>query len=207
MSGESDVEEERAAVGCLVLAAGAGRRFGRGGPKQLAALAGRPLLEHVLEQAAATPVDRIVAVLGASAAEITAAVNLHGAEPLVCATWSEGIAAPLRFGIAALADCAAAVVMLGDQPLVGADAVERVLAGRNAGRDAVRATYGGRPGHPVLIERRLFGAIAGLDGDIGARALLVGARTHEVACDDVADPLDVDSPADLLAAEQALAPY
>ena len=52
-------------IGCLVLAAGAGSRFG--GPKQLAPLAGRPLLEHALRAAAAAPVDRVVVVLAARA--------------------------------------------------------------------------------------------------------------------------------------------
>lgn len=191
-------------IGCVVLAAGAGRRFGGG--KQLAPLAGRPLLEHALEQAAAAPVDRVVVVLGDGGAEIAAALNLHDAEPLVCDGWAEGMAAPLRSGIAALDDCAAALILLGDQPLVGVAAIERVLAGRAPGSDAVRATYGGRPGHPVLIERRLFAAIAGLRGDTGARELLAAARTRELPCDDVADPLDVDSVADLRAAEQALSP-
>lgn len=190
-----------AGVGCLVLAAGAGRRFG--GRKQLARLAGRPLLEHALANAAVAPVDRVVAVLGSGAAEITAEVALHGAEPLVCEGWEEGMAASLRDGIAALADCEAAVVLLGDQPFVGAEAVERVLASRGPEWDAVRATYRGDPGHPVLIEQRLFTAVAGLRGGAGARSVLAAERTREVPCDDVADPLDVDSVADLRAAEQA----
>lgn len=189
-------------IGCVVLAAGAGRRFGGG--KQLAPLAGRPLLEHALAQAAAAPVDRVVVVLGDGGSQIAATVNLHGAEPLTCDGWAEGMAAPLRAGIAALEGCAAAVILLGDQPLVTAAAVERVLAGRGVGWDAVRASYGGRPGHPVVAERTMFGAIAGLRGDLGARELLAAARTRTVPCDDIADPLDVDSTADLRAAEQAL---
>ncbi len=191
-------------VGCLVLAAGAGRRFGAA--KQLAPLGGRPLLEHALAHAAAAPsIDRTVVILGAGGSEIAARIDLHGAEPLLCAGWEEGMAAPLRKGIAALGDHGAALILLGDQPLIGVAAIERVLAGRGAGWDAVRASYGGRPGHPVLIERRLFAAIAELEGDVGARELLAAARTRELPCDDIADPLDVDSPADLQLAEQALA--
>lgn len=203
MSGDV-VEPEPGTVGCVVLAAGAGRRFGPG-PKQLAPLAGRPLLEHALVHAAAAPADRVVVMLGAEAAAITAAINLQGAEPLVCTDWTEGMSAPLRTGIVALNDCAAIVVMLGDQPLVGAAAVARVLAARNVDHDAVRASYAGDPGHPVLLERPLFAAIARLKGDAGARSLLAGSRVRVVPCDDIADPLDVDTPADLRAAEQAFA--
>ena len=191
------------AIGCLVLAAGAGRRFG--GCKQLAPLAGRPLLEHALANATATGVDRIHVVLGAHAEEILARIDRHGVSPLLCADSEQGMSAPLRAGIAAVADCEAAVVLLGDQPLVTAAAVDRVLDARRHDRDAVRATYGGNPGHPVVLEDRLFASVAELEGDIGARALLGGAQVLEVPCDDIADPLDVDSPSDLRIAEHRLA--
>jgi CTP:molybdopterin cytidylyltransferase MocA len=190
-------------IGCLVLAAGAASRFG--GRKQLAPLAGRPLLEHALASAAAASVDRVHVVLGANADAILATIDRHGVVPLVCADWELGMSAPLRAGIAAVADCEAAVVLLGDQPLVTAAAIDRVLAARNPGNDAIRATYSGNPGHPVVLEHRLFDAVAELEGDAGARGLLGGTRVLEVPCDDVADPLDVDHPADLRAAEQALA--
>jgi len=195
----------RDSVACLVLAAGGGRRFGRGGPKQLAPLAGRPLIEHVLAHAGAAAVGRVIVVLGAGADAIHERIALHGAELVVCRAWEEGMSAPLKAGIAAVAGCDAAVVLLGDQPLITAAAIDRVVAARRRDRDAVRATYGGRPGHPVVLERGLFAAIGRLEGDAGARSLLAAGRTVAVPCEDVADPLDVDSPADLRAAERALA--
>lgn len=89
---------------------------------------------------------------------------------------------------------------LGDQPRVSAAAIEQVVAAWNGESDAVRATFGGAPGHPVLLARRLFGAIASLRGDAGARKLLTSADVVEVACDhDVV--LDVDTPARLRMAE------
>lgn len=202
----SDGEAPRGQVACLVLAAGAGRRFGPAGPKQLALLHGRPLLERVLAEAGASAVDRVVVVLGDQAGPIIDRLDLHGATPIVCDSWREGMSAALREGVAAVADCDAAVIMLGDQPLITAAAVDRVLAARRIGTDATRASYGGRPGHPVVLERRLFAAIAGLAGDAGARSLLGSRRVSAVPCDDVAVPLDVDSPADLRLAEQAPAP-
>jgi molybdenum cofactor cytidylyltransferase len=179
----------------LVLAAGSGERFG--GAKQLAPLDGRPLLEHVLVAMAAAPLDRVVVVLGARAEEVRAAVPLHGADPVVCEGWAEGIGASLRAGVDALADCEAIVVALGDQPRLAPEAVERVIAGRAADADAVRATYGGVPGHPVLVERALFPRLREVRGDEGARALLDGVAVREVACDGLGSPLDVDTPAEL----------
>ncbi len=184
----------------LVLAAGAGRRFGA--PKQLAPLAGRPLLEHALAAVAAAPgLTRVVVALGAHADEILARVDLHGAEPLVVADWGEGQAASLRAGVAALAGEADAVlVTLGDQPRLDAATIARVLGAWDGAAPAVRATYDGRPGHPVLLARALFGAVAELRGDAGARALLARPDVVEVACD-AAAVIDVDTPEQLAALE------
>lgn len=195
----------RDSVACLVLAAGGGRRFGRGGPKQLAPLAGRPLIEHVLTHADAAAVARVVVVLGAEADAVQGRIDPHGADLVVCGSWEEGMSAGLKAGIASVAGCDAAVILLGDQPLITAAAIDRVVAARRPDRDAVRATYHGRPGHPVVLEQGLFAAIDRLEGDAGARSLLAAGRIVTVPCEDVADPLDVDSPADLRAAERALA--
>jgi CTP:molybdopterin cytidylyltransferase MocA len=181
-------------IGGLILAAGAATRFGA--PKQLAELDGMPLLEHSLRTMTASPVGRVVLVLGSGADEIAQAVDLHGADPLVCARWEEGQSASLACGLAELADCEAVVVTLGDQPRVSPDAIRRVIAARN-GAAAVRATYGGNPGHPVLLERELFGALRNVTGDKGARNLLLSVQVLDVPCDDLGGGEDVDTPAEL----------
>jgi molybdenum cofactor cytidylyltransferase len=186
-------------VGCVVLAGGEGRRFG--GPKQLANLAGRPLLEHALSAAANAPVGRVVVVLGANEEAVRSRVELHGARPVVCGSWRDGMAESLKAGIEHLRDLAAVAVMLGDQPLVTSAAIARVLAARGDGAPAVRATYAGVPGHPVVLERSLFSRVMALEGDVGAREILEGVAVRAVACDDVGDPADVDSAADLAALE------
>ena len=114
-------------IGAVVLAAGEGSRFG--GPKHLAELDGRPLLEHVLIALAAVPaVERIVLVLGARADEIRARVDLHGAEVVIADDWAEGQAASLRAGLTALDDTDGALILLGDQPGMTPAAIEAVLA-------------------------------------------------------------------------------
>jgi CTP:molybdopterin cytidylyltransferase MocA len=179
-----------------VLAAGAGERFG--GRKQLAPLAGRPLLEHVLAAMEAAPLDRVVVVLGAYADEVGAAVPLHGAEPVVATDWREGMGASLRAGAEALGDrCDAIVIALGDQPLLAPEAVARVVDARNGEALAVRATYAGVPGHPVLVERPMFERLRALTGDEGARGLLREVAVRDVACDGLGSPNDVDARADI----------
>jgi CTP:molybdopterin cytidylyltransferase MocA len=179
----------------IVLAAGAGTRFGGG--KQLAQLHGRPLLEYAVRTMTASPVTRVLVVLGSGADEVVAAVNLHGADTLVCERWAEGQAASLASALAELQDCEAVVVTLGDQPRISPDAIRRVIAARGDGAAAVRATYKGEPGHPVLLEHSLFERLRNMTGDHGARNLLLSVQTREVPCDDLGGGEDVDTPAQL----------
>jgi molybdenum cofactor cytidylyltransferase len=181
-------------IGGLVLAAGASTRFGA--QKQLAELDGVPLLEHSLRVMSAAPVDRVVVVLGSAADEIASTVNLHGADPIVCARWEEGQSASLACGLAELAGCEAVVVTLGDQPRVSRAAIVRVIEGRN-GASAIRATYNGTPGHPVLLEQSLFEALRDVSGDKGARNLLLSVPVRDIPCDDLGGGEDVDTRAEL----------
>jgi CTP:molybdopterin cytidylyltransferase MocA len=192
-------------IGGLVLAAGGSSRFG-GRPKQLASLGGRPMLEHVLIAMEAAPLDRVAVVLGSHAGEVREAVPLHGAEAVVCEDWATGMGASLRAGVSALSDCEAVAVALGDQPLLSSEAVARVVSQRGADELAVRATYGGVPGHPVLLERTLLARVGELNGDAGARELLHGVPIREVACDGLGSPDDIDTP-EALAALQASAAH
>jgi molybdenum cofactor cytidylyltransferase len=179
----------------LVLAAGAGTRFGSA--KQLADLDGRPMLEHSILAMVASPVGRVVVVLGSGAEEVLQRVDLHGADAVVCERWAEGQSASLACGLAELSGSEAVVVTLGDQPFVSPDAIRRVIAARGGDAAAVRATYHGEPGHPVLLERRLFERMRDVTGDHGARNLLISMRTREVPCDDLGGGQDVDTPAQL----------
>ena len=79
----------------------------------------------------------------------------------------------------------------------GSPAAKRYrLLGADGGlRDTpTRATYAGVDGHPVVLPRALFPAVAGLAGPAGARDLLAGAGTRRVEAGHLADPTDVDIP-------------
>jgi CTP:molybdopterin cytidylyltransferase MocA len=177
-------------IGAVVLAAGAGRRFADG-PKQLAEVDGRPLLEHAVR--AVRVLSPRVVVLGHAAEQVLAGVDLHGARSVRCEDWEEGQAASLRFGILALGDVDAAVIALGDMPGVTPAAVDAVVGAWDGEADAVRASYGGRRGHPVLLSRTLLDRAGELHGDEGFRSLLDRARVREVECGHLADPGDIDT--------------
>jgi CTP:molybdopterin cytidylyltransferase MocA len=110
--------------------------------------------------------------------------------------------ASLRAGVRALedTDVEALVVVLGDEPLLSAEAVRRVLGARGD-QPAVRATYSGTPVHPTLIERDLWPQLLALRGDHGAAGILGETGFAAVACDDLASPADIDTPDDLKALE------
>lgn len=190
-------------AGALVLAAGEGRRFG--GPKQLAELHGEPVLAHVLRAVAAVPaLAPVVLVLGARAEEIREALGLAlrpdrpdlaatGVRVVVAPDWAEGQSASLRAGVAALGDVDAALVLLGDQPLITAEVIAGTLAAADHEDDAVRAAYAGVPGHPVLLGRRVLDGVPGLHGDVGARELLAGFRVKTWEAGHLGDARDVDT--------------
>jgi molybdenum cofactor cytidylyltransferase len=175
-------------IGGLILAAGEGRRFG--GTKQLAPLDGRPLLEHAL--AAMKDVSPRVVVLGHAADKIRRGVNMHGASVVECEAWDEGQSASLRAGLAALPEVDAVVVVLGDQPGITPEAVAAIVTA-TGDEDAVRGTYDGTPGHPVLLRRPLLDRADELRGDTGFRDLLESATVREVEIGGLADPADIDT--------------
>jgi CTP:molybdopterin cytidylyltransferase MocA len=177
----------------LILAAGAGTRFGSGeGSKLLAELDGRPLLEHAIGALTAVEaVSRVVVVLGSRADQVLAQVAFGRAEPVVCRDWESGQAASLRCGLGALSGVDRVIVTLGDSPLVTPAVVARFV-GASPG---TRATYDGTPGHPVLLGPHHMSALLSLTGDRGARDLLRGGPTIE--CGELCSGRDVDTPEDL----------
>jgi molybdenum cofactor cytidylyltransferase len=180
------------AVGGIVLAAGGGSRFGA--TKQLAELRGRPLLSYAVESMLSVPaVWPVVVVLGHDAQAIMRAVDLHDADVVVCDSWRDGQSASLRAGIEALGDVDAAVITLGDQPRITPQVIAAVLDFDEDHHDAVRATYGGEPGHPVLLGRRLLARAGELEGDVGFRDLLHGRRVRRFEAGHLCDPVDIDT--------------
>lgn len=189
----------------LILAGGAGRRFGANalGGKLLADLAGAPVIRRVAERVAGTGFADVLVVTGADDTPIRAGLDDLPCRILHALGWAEGMAATLRTGIAALApDARGVCVFLGDMPLVPvALCAELAEAASDAGY-AARPRCEGQPGHPVAFTRAAFADLMMLTGDRGATALL-GQRPEAVAYVDTADSgalLDMDTPADLAAA-------
>lgn len=188
-------------VAGVLLAAGGGRRLG-GRPKALLEHRGRPLVEHALRALRNGGCGPLHVVLGAAADEVRARADLTGSAVTVNPGWEEGMGSSLRLGLAALAGTGAdaALIMLVDQPGIGAEAVARVRVAYRSRASLVAASYDGERGHPVLFGADRWADIAaGAVGDQGARAYL---REHRdaitlVECSDVAQAYDIDTAQDL----------
>jgi molybdenum cofactor cytidylyltransferase len=176
----------------IVLAAGAGTRFGGG--KLSAPLAGVPLIHHAIRAARAAPVAQVVVVASAG---LDIGV-WPGAPCVVRATIaSEALSASLQTGLAALDEIDGAFVFLGDMPRVPHHIADQLAKALGDNYAAV-PFHDGRAGHPVLLSARSFADVATITGDRGAGQLLKGRKdVARIDCDDPGILLDIDTRQDI----------
>lgn len=190
----------RPRVAAILLAAGASSRMG-GRDKLLETVEGVPMLRFAAQRLLASACDDVVCVLRPGA---DARADLLTDLAIQCAynpRADTGMASSIATGIAALGpEIDAALIMPADMPEIGEIDVDRVLAAFDPGegRAIVRATSpDGRGGHPVLFGRRFFEALAGLEGDRGARAVIAEHPDFvvDVVLPEEAALTDLDTPA------------
>jgi molybdenum cofactor cytidylyltransferase len=161
-------------VHAVVLAAGRSSRMG-GPNKLLAHFSGKPLIRQTVERVLASSVSGVGVVTGHQAARIREALGGLDIGIAHNPDFASGLSSSLKAGVAALAyDAAGALIVLGDMPGVSADDLDRLITAfrKAGGHSIVRATHDGKRGNPVLLPRALFGTVAQLEGDTGARHLI-----------------------------------
>jgi molybdenum cofactor cytidylyltransferase len=180
-------------VTVVLLAAGASRRLGE--PKQLLRLAGQTLVRRAALAALGSRAERVLVVTGARAAEVAAALDGLAVECVRCARWEAGLAASLRTGIeTALAHGDVSVLaLLADQPAVDSALLDALIAKHAAGAEIAACEYGGEPGVPALFAPHFARKLLALEGDRGAKALLVRERAHRALVPFPDGALDVDT--------------
>jgi molybdenum cofactor cytidylyltransferase len=183
-------------VAAVVLAAGQSSRFGAN--KLLADMGGQPMIRRsvaAMRQAA----DATIVVTGRDAGSIEAALEGLPVTFVHNPDFAEGLSTSLRAGISALTpDMDAALVALGDMPLVAPDAVRRLIAALNPAehRSICVPVFKGERGNPVLWSRQHFDALKQMTGDRGARVLFdqLTDEIVEVTMPDDAVLRDADTP-------------
>lgn len=180
----------------VILAAGSSSRLGRA--KQLLPLGDRPVLAHTLANALAASLDGVIVVLGHAAETIKAQIDFGAATVAINERYAEGQSTSLHAGVAALPpDAAAAIFILGDQPLIGPAVHAALLAAyRRTDAPIIQPSYDGQRGNPVLLARALFPELLQVTGDQGARNVI---RAH--AAEVVAVPIPGTTPTDDLDTE------
>lgn len=183
----------------VILAAGASTRLGS--LKQLATLGDEMLVRRAVRVAREAGCAPLIVVLGAEATRVLLDGLPDDAVPVINEQWQEGMASSIRAGVRACGIAAkeaeGLVVMTCDQPAVTSQHLQQLMSG-----GGIRASrYAGRNGVPAFFPKEYFHALAALEGDAGARALLEDARYEELE----GGELDVDTVEDLERARELLA--
>ncbi|WP_445489075.1 NTP transferase domain-containing protein [Rhodopseudomonas sp. RCAM05734] len=185
-------------VAAIVLAAGRSTRMG-GPNKLLADLGGKPLVRIVAEQAVASKASSVIVVTGHQADLVEQALAGLNVSFVRNPDFAAGLASSVKAGIKAVpADADGAVVCLGDMPLIDTLLIDRMIEAFAPDRGSLIAVpvSDGRRGNPVLWSRRFFGELMTLDGDVGARHLIMkhAEAVTEVPVEGHAAFLDIDTP-------------
>jgi CTP:molybdopterin cytidylyltransferase MocA len=159
------------------MAAGGSRRLGARANKLLLAFRGRPLLQHAIDAASQSQVISCTLVVGANAREVLDSVDVRRSAVVDNPKWREGIASSIRAGLAQHRDDEACIFMVADQPFIGAEDINRLIAHHHAARDAIIAVQAGEVwGTPMLFPAHDFDALSKLHGDSGAKRVAEAQR-------------------------------
>jgi len=183
----------------LLLAAGRGTRFDPQGQqnKLLAPLADGTPVARAAAHTMLAVLPRVIAVVRPGAEALAHLLNEAGCEVVFAAAAERGMGASLAAGVHASADADGWVVALADMPWISPTTIEAVARELDRGGTIVAPLHDGRRGHPVGFGAVHGEALAALDGDVGARNLLMSSELTTIAVDDPGVLVDVDTPGDL----------
>jgi molybdenum cofactor cytidylyltransferase len=179
----------------VILAAGASTRLGR--PKQLLPLQGKTLLQHAVQSALAITTQPVV-VTGANADQLMAGLNNNQVQVVFNPEWQQGIASSIHCGLQALLNRTPApdqvIFMVCDQPFVTAELLlELVNERQNTHKPMVASAYGGTLGIPALFDKSMFAQLLDLQGDTGAKKLIMEHPDDVAAVNFPEGDIDVDT--------------
>ena len=181
-------------LAAVVLAAGKSERMGRN--KLLLEVAGRPILDWLLEAINASVVDDVIVVLGHQPEELRPLAEAHGAEVVLNPCYEEGMASSFKAGLRRVS-ADAAFLVLGDQLGLEAGLLDRMAASMESDLDVliVSPVYRGRRGHPVLFRRTLFPEILDLGPEETVRDIVIRHEAaHRLVEGSLWCVLDIDTP-------------
>jgi molybdenum cofactor cytidylyltransferase len=200
--GKTSLRQLTPKVAAIILAAGCSRRMA-GQNKLLLPVRGVPIISHVVGAVLASRVEQVIVVVGHEANEILQLLPATRVTSVFNPEYMTGMASSLRYGLQAVArQMSSAMIILGDMPFISSARLNQLIAQFELGPklDIVVPVNNGRRGNPVLWGRRYFSKMQELEGDVGARDLLLeyAANVSSVEMSDASIFLDVDTPAALV---------
>jgi len=159
-------------IWAIILAAGESKRMGS--PKMILPFRGMTIIEKVIENVLSSDVEKTVIVLGAGKEKIVKLTEKLPVMHCFNGNYKNGMLSSVKCGFEYLPmDFRAVLVLLGDQPLIGASVINTVIKGyKESGKNIVIPVFNKRRGHPLLIDKRYRDEIINLDGPEGLKELV-----------------------------------
>ena len=197
------MKNRRKLIAGIILAAGMSTRFG--GTKQLAVIGKKRLLEIVVDAALASYLDQIHVVLGFQAKKVSAFLeDRYGKEAIQILEnryYKKGMSESIRIGLKSVQNRFSSVmILLGDQPLINANIIDLLIRRFQSSKKSICVpAYKGRRGHPVIFDQKFYEEMMAIEGDIGARNILLRNPDSILTVDVPSAKLfmDVDTVADV----------
>jgi molybdenum cofactor cytidylyltransferase len=162
-------------IAALVLAAGTSTRMGNANKLLAMMPGGQPMIAQTVDRVAASGAQPVIVVTGHQDERIRKALAGRPVRFVHAADYAQGLSASVNAGIAALsADIGAALICLGDMPLIEPAILRQMIAAYDPveGRDIIIPSFDGQRGNPVLWNARFFPELLALSGDAGGRQIL-----------------------------------
>lgn len=174
-------------IGAVVLAAGESKRMGR--QKLLLPWHDKTMIEEVISHLLVSKVDETLVVLGADSTKIEEKIKKYPVKTTVNPYYKKGMLSSVQWGFNQMGrDVRGVLVYLGDQPLIPAYVIDRVISSyKKSKKGIIIPVYKKKRGHPILIHSRYTEEINNLDPEIGLRGLV---HSHQ---DDILE-VKVESP-------------
>ncbi|MBF8965092.1 nucleotidyltransferase family protein [Pontibacter sp. FD36] len=188
--------------GLVILAAGASTRLGQ--PKQLLHYQGKSLLQRAAQVATEAGFSPVVVVLGARAEKLIPELTDLPVTTVQNPDWQEGMASSIRVGLEELLKLKPTLddvtFMVCDQPFVDADVLKRLMQAKQDGRSGIIASaYQETLGTPVLFDKIYFPELLALEGQEGAKKIIMKHPSAVSSLRFEAGAIDIDTAADYAA--------
>lgn len=197
-NGSLQIQAHWGNIGCVILAAGSGSRFG--GPKQLAIYKQKTFIENVIEIAQTVHFKDRIVILGSHFEEIRNVINKNDVNILNNVQWESGQASSVRMGVSYFlkGSVDAIIFLLVDQPQIISNMINDVLCVFAYQKpNIIVYDYNGQNRHPILFSKDTFQELLNIHGDKGGRQLFEKIPPFKINLENDYLAIDIDTIEDL----------